>query len=119
MTESIDLSQFKLTPLQEVFCLEYAVDFNQTVAYQRAQKRLSRDVSEYDTAASAAFTMLNNIEVSKASTVEFINTIGQLVERYHVESNACFDISNLSKGIYFARITDVNGKVYSQKILVE
>ena len=60
-----------------------------------------------------------NIIVNETSTFELINTVGQTVRSSMVEGKSTIGISNLSPGIYLARITSKNGQVEIHKILIK
>lgn len=52
------------------------------------------------------------------STVEIFNTLGRSVKRLEVEgSNINIKVSDLSTGIYFARISDSNGQTNTVKLI--
>ena len=61
-----------------------------------------------------------NIRSSNAgiSTVEIFNTLGRSVKRMEVEgSNVSIEVSDLSTGIYFARISDSDGQTNTVKLI--
>ena len=61
-----------------------------------------------------------NIRSSNAgiSNVEIFNTLGRSVKRMEVEgSNVSIEVSDLSTGIYFARISDNNGQTNTVKLI--
>ena len=60
-----------------------------------------------------------NVVVKNYSKLELINTIGQVVKSYTVNGNTTIDISSFNKGIYFAKITDINGNTISKKLVIE
>jgi len=64
-------------------------------------------------------TNVLNVRVNEVSTFELINTIGQTVQKRVVEGTSTIEISNLSPGMYLARITNRNGQVEIHKVLIK
>jgi len=64
-------------------------------------------------------TNILNVRVNEVSTFELINTIGQTVQKRVVEGTSTIEISNLSPGMYLARITSKNGQVEIHKVLIK
>ncbi len=60
-----------------------------------------------------------NVVVNEVSTFELINTIGQTVQKRVVDGRSTIEISNLSPGMYLARITSKNGQVEIHKVLIK
>ena len=57
-----------------------------------------------------------HIEGSEAAEVQVYNALGQMVKT--VRGTNEIDIADLAKGVYLLRITDADGKVYTNKITV-
>jgi hypothetical protein len=51
--------------------------------------------------------MLPN-QFSESATIQIINSLGQLVYQNQLPSSLEVDISNLSNGIYFVKVSDGN-----------
>ncbi len=60
-----------------------------------------------------------HVVVKKPSTFELFNIEGQLVKRQMVEGNTSVKISDLTKGLYIAKVIDKNGYVQTKKIIVK
>lgn len=60
-----------------------------------------------------------NIEVSDLANVEIVNSLGQVVISTSVNGNQSIDISNLNNGVYFAKVTNLNGNTKTQKVVIE
>jgi len=65
-----------------------------------------------------------NISISNArdiETIEIYNILGRLVKRIRVDQDATLDLnlSNLSKGMYLIKITDLNANIKSQKLILQ
>lgn len=58
---------------------------------------------------------LNNINILNVS---IYNTLGEVIWHQSTNNNG-IDLSSISNGIYFCKITDDNGKAYTQKIIKE
>ena len=57
------------------------------------------------------------IEGAEAAEVQVYNALGQMVRR--VRGTNEIDLSGLVEGVYLLRITDVDGKVYTNKITIQ
>lgn len=64
----------------------------------------------YPNPAKNNFSIQSNIEIQN---IELYNSIGQMVKKF--AQRTTYDISDLSKGIYFVRINNANTK----KIIIE
>ncbi len=64
-------------------------------------------------------TDILNVVVSSVSTFELINTIGQTVRSSVIDGKSTIEVSNLSPGMYIARITSENGKTEIHKVLIK
>jgi len=60
-----------------------------------------------------------NVVVTNTSSLELINTVGQIVKRTIVNGTSTVDVSNLTPGMYLAKVTSMNGQVEVHKILVK
>ncbi len=60
-----------------------------------------------------------NVVVKIPSTFELYNIEGQLVRKVKVERSALVNVSDLTKGLYIAKITDKNGIAQTKKVLVK
>jgi hypothetical protein len=59
------------------------------------------------------------VEVNNRSNVELINSLGQIVATKTVESKENLDVSHLNDGVYFAKITNENGMVKTEKVIIK
>ncbi len=60
-----------------------------------------------------------NVVVAQRSDFELINTIGQVVRSRTVEGRTTINVSDLSPGMYIARIKSANGQTEIHKVLVK
>ena len=60
-----------------------------------------------------------NVVVKIPSTFELYNIEGQLVRKVKVERSALVNVSDLTKGLYIAKIIDENGMAQTKKVLVK
>ncbi|MCF8380572.1 MAG: T9SS type A sorting domain-containing protein [Bacteroidales bacterium] len=59
------------------------------------------------------------VVVNKASTLELINTVGQVVLKRSVEGKSNISLSNMKSGMYIGKITAGNGDVEMHKIMIK
>jgi len=59
------------------------------------------------------------IETEHPSTINLYNTQGQLLLDKKISATYTLNTSGLSRGIYLLKVTDEQGRVYSQKIIKE
>ncbi len=60
-----------------------------------------------------------NVVVKRRATFELFNIEGQLVKKQMVEGSAVVNISDVTKGLYIARVIDKNGNVQTKKVIVK
>ncbi|MDB9961509.1 spondin domain-containing protein [Oceanihabitans sp.] len=65
-----------------------------------------------------------NVSISNAKdleTIEIYNILGRLVKRISVDQDTTLDLnlSNLSKGMYLIKVTDLNASTKSQKLILK
>ncbi len=60
-----------------------------------------------------------NVVVKIPSTFELYNIEGQLVRKVKIERSALVNVSDLTKGLYIAKITDENGMAQTKKVIVK
>ena len=68
------------------------------------------------------FITISNIQNTQLNSVKIYNVLGRLVTTKQVASNLLelkIDLTHLSKGIYLLDLTDVNGAIASQKIVLK
>lgn len=59
------------------------------------------------------------VVVNRASTLELINTVGQVVLKRSVEGKSNISLSNMKSGMYIGKITAENGVVEMHKIMIK
>ncbi len=64
------------------------------------------------------FLTLDEAGLEQISRIELINGLGQVVYRSGTQVEGAINVRNLAAGLYLARITDVNGVVATQKVVV-
>lgn len=60
-----------------------------------------------------------NIEVNERANVELINSLGQMVVNKVVDGNATLDVSQLNSGVYFTKITNDEGLIKTEKVIIK
>lgn len=80
---------------------------------------LEKEISIFPNPATNFLNIKSN-STEKIKSIEFYNTLGQLVYYNNVSniSDIKIDISNLKKGIYFVKINFENSKVASSKLIL-
>lgn len=75
---------------------------------------VAKGVSIYPNPASEYL----NVVVKERSSFELINAVGQVVLSREVEGTSVVELSTVTQGMYFAKVTAQNGQVEIQKVLV-
>ena len=58
--------------------------------------------------------------ISQKSDIEIYNQLGKLIDtKITTGKTTTIDLSNLKKGIYFVRMTDLNKTVVNKKIVIQ
>jgi len=60
-----------------------------------------------------------NVVVKRRATFELFNIEGQLIKKQMVEGSTAVNISDVTKGLYIARVIDKNGNVQTKKVIVK
>ncbi|MCD6019312.1 MAG: hypothetical protein K0S53_2433 [Bacteroidetes bacterium] len=78
----------------------------------------NNEIKLYPNPAQNYFTITDNANQLENTTMEILNSLGQLVLTKTIDSNAHIDISNLPDGLYFIHLKGRDKNFSSQKLLI-
>ncbi|SFD38099.1 spondin domain-containing protein [Algibacter pectinivorans] len=91
-----------------------------TSTLSSTQKALPENIKIYPNPSKGKIT-ISNIQNLEISTVKIYSVLGSIIQNVTVENSPSkleFDLSNLKKGIYLVRVTNINGNHTTRKLII-
>ncbi|XMO86900.1 spondin domain-containing protein [Algibacter sp. AS12] len=91
-----------------------------TSTLSSTQKALPENIKLYPNPSEGKIT-ISNIQNSEINTVKIYSVLGSVIQDVTVKNSPSkidFDLSNLKKGIYLIRVTNINGNHTTRKLII-
>jgi hypothetical protein len=93
-----------------------------TIGFENSKFKVqSSKFKVFPNPASSDITIEFNLNLNQNIEIQTYNILGELVlnEKRYCHKSVALDVSDLERGIYFMRMIDEKGKVYTEKLIKE